>query len=246
MKNIITILLICLLTSCMDREVQLPHTTNNDITEVLDVSPIYIFYDETKSDSVDFNRNNMISTTNWLVNIDKRLTLKQVLPHLQYLQEKRHGDGMHTNENAKNYFTCFNPETENLSFIEFTDITYRLARVNRFATEIPNYKFKTTYERDSIIKVRKSLTQSIGLTLRMELDFVTANSFISFAERIKNDSLNAYLNETINLYPNNKTIEIGLGFNHNLSLENYISIKTRLQQFESEHLIISNEEFIYN
>ena len=124
MRNLFVLLIICLCTSCADREVQLPHTSNNDITEIVDVSPVYIFYDESMPDNVDFNRRNMISTTNWLVNIDKRLTLKQLLPHLQYLYEKRHGDGMHTNENAKNYFTCFNPDTENLAFIEFTNTNY--------------------------------------------------------------------------------------------------------------------------
>ena len=101
MKRIVLILLTALAFSCAERELQLPVTTANDITEILDVSPIYLFYDEA-TDSVDFNRKNMISTTNWLVNIDRRLTLKQILPHLQYLQEKRRGDGMHKNENAKN------------------------------------------------------------------------------------------------------------------------------------------------
>ena len=117
MKRIVLILLSTFSFSCAERELQLPVITANDITEILDVSPIYMFYDEA-TDSVDFNRKNMISTTNWLVNIDKRLTLKQILPHLQYLQEKRRGDGMHKNENAKNYFTCFNEDAKSLSFIE--------------------------------------------------------------------------------------------------------------------------------
>ena len=105
--NRILLLLLIFTFSCAERELQLPVTTTNEITEVLDVSPIYMFYD-VETGEADFNRNNMISTTNWLVNIDKRLTLKQILPHLQYLQEKRRGDGIHKNENAKNYFTCFN------------------------------------------------------------------------------------------------------------------------------------------
>jgi len=113
----------CLLLSCNKRFIQLPETTNKDITEVIDVSPVYMFYNE-ETDSVEFNRRNMISSTNWLVNIDKRLTLKQILPHLQYLQEKRKGDGMHKNKNALNYFTCNNTNLKNLSFIEFTDIKY--------------------------------------------------------------------------------------------------------------------------
>ena len=45
-----------------------------------------MFYTKDTGD-IEFNRRNMISTTNWLVNIDKRLTLKQILPHLKYLQD---------------------------------------------------------------------------------------------------------------------------------------------------------------
>ena len=113
MKQLLFLFTFFLLTSCNKRLVQLPETTNKDITEVIDVSPVYMFYDE-ETDSVEFNRRNMISATNWLVNIDKRLTLKQILPHLQYLQEKRQGGEKHS---FHNYFTCNNTDLKNLSFI---------------------------------------------------------------------------------------------------------------------------------
>ena len=124
------------LFSCGNKKVvQLPEIENASITEVLDVSPIYMFYDE-ETDSIEFNRKNMIGSTNWLVNIDKRLTLKQVLPHLQYLQEKRHGDGMHKNEKAKNYFTCHDTSINNLGFIEFTDVVYHTGKVESLSEEL--------------------------------------------------------------------------------------------------------------
>lgn len=49
---------------------------NASVTEVLDVSPAYVFYDETQPDSVFLNRKNLIISTNWLVNIYKRCMLK--------------------------------------------------------------------------------------------------------------------------------------------------------------------------
>jgi hypothetical protein len=49
---------------------------NEPITEVLDVSLAHIFYDETQHHSIFLNRKNRIISANWLVNIDKRLTLK--------------------------------------------------------------------------------------------------------------------------------------------------------------------------
>ena len=50
----------CLLSSCNERVIQLPETTNKDITEVIDMSPVYMFYNE-DLDSVEFNRRNMIN-----------------------------------------------------------------------------------------------------------------------------------------------------------------------------------------
>ena len=87
MKKLIYLLLITAFLNCSnERVLQLPEIENAEVTEVLDVSPAYIFYDETQPDSTLFNRKNLIGTTNWLVNVDKRLTLRQAIPHIQYLQ----------------------------------------------------------------------------------------------------------------------------------------------------------------
>lgn len=218
MKKITLIIFtFCLFTSCNKRIVQLPETTNKDITDVIDVSPIYMFYDE-ENDSVEFNRKNMISTTNWLVNIDKRLTLKQILPHLQYLQEKRHGDGMHTNENAKNYFTCNNTDLKNLSFIEFTDINYY--------EDYPN----KDYEEDKIYI------------------YVHANGKTSSSNDTHNEyeSFSTYIDLKKEYFKNIPEIETILSFHEDLSFQNYIDIKSKLLAIKSDSLKISNQEIIYN
>ena len=119
----IYLLLILICYNCNnERVLQLPQIENADITEVLDVSPTYVFYDETQSDSTLLNRKNLISTTNWLVNIDKRLTLRQAIPHIKFLQDKKRNAELHKNKNAKNYFTCNDTSISNLGFIEFTDV----------------------------------------------------------------------------------------------------------------------------
>ena len=89
------------------------------------MSPAYIFYDETEPDSTLLNRKNLISTTNWLVNVDKRLTLKQAIPKIILMQEKKRNAKMHKNENAKNYFTCNDTSIGSLGFIEFTDVVFK-------------------------------------------------------------------------------------------------------------------------
>ena len=227
MKRIVLILLTAFSFSCAERELQLPVTTANDITEILDVSPIYMFYDEA-TDSVDFNRKNMISTTNWLVNIDKRLTLKQILPYLQYLQEKRRGDGMHKNENAKNYFTCFNEETKNLSFIEFTNDVYNL-----------DYSPIKEFNIDSIDIDVSILVKSLN-----SIEITSTDGYCGIIDGTDIDSFLKIISE----YDSIDNDPFIVSYDKNLSFQDYITFKTQLQQLKSDiaKIRISNNEFIHN
>ena len=87
-KSLVLILLIICFSCGNDKVVLLPEISHSEITDIKDVSAAYIFYNETKPDSTELNRKNLISTTNWLVNVDKRLTLRQAIPYIQFLQNK--------------------------------------------------------------------------------------------------------------------------------------------------------------
>ncbi|WP_347922507.1 hypothetical protein [Pontimicrobium sp. SW4] len=223
MKKIITLFFtFCLLSSCNKRVVQLPETTNKDITEVVDVSPVYMFYDE-ENDSIEFNRRNMISATNWLVNIDKRLTLKQILPHLQYLQEKRQGDEKHS---FHNYFTCNNIELKNLSFIEFTDIDFQINHTNKLEPEFSseNYLGEVKFNSLGQIEIKSEFENHIEIE---EYDF---NSFFKLIDTLVESG----------------KLTIKLSFNSKLSFQDYISIKSKLLSVKSNGLEVLNQEIIYN
>lgn len=226
MKRIVLILLTAFSFSCAERELQLPVTTANDIKEILDVSPIYMFYDEA-TDSIYFNRKNMISTTNWLVNIDKRLTLKQILPHLQYLQEKRRGDGMHKNENAKNYFTCFNEDTKNLSFIEFTNIEYNESSSIDYVSKISDANIPKT-----IIAIEVKSTDDITIVNPSSENNTSKSNISSLLSDIKQ--------------LNNEDYLIYLNFGLSLNFQDYIAIKSKLLEIDFDSIHISEKEFIHN
>ncbi|WP_299521418.1 hypothetical protein [Winogradskyella sp.] len=216
------ILILSILTSgCSnERVLQLPEIENAEITEVLDVSPAYIFYDGTQPDSTLFNRKNLIGTTNWLVNVDKRLTLKQAIPHIQYLQEKRKKKSMHKKEGAKNYFTCNDTTIENLGFIEFTDVNYRDS----------NYKLA---EIDSLCFMNINSLQNVTFSKVIDLN-------IKFS---KENLISAYNNFIKKEYGN--SVKIVLNFNKNLSFQDYISIKSELEKLKSDKALIDTNEFIY-
>ncbi|MCK0108870.1 hypothetical protein MWU58_06170 [Flavobacteriaceae bacterium S0825] len=232
MKQLLFLFTFCLLTSCNKRVVQLPETTNKGITEVVDISPVYMFYDE-ETDSVEFNRRNMISSTNWLVNIDKRLTLKQILPHLQYLQEKRQGNEKHS---FHNYFTCNNTDLKNLSFIEFTDVVYEEeSEQDGFKRYLNQLK-----KRDSTFFIYKI----IDLKPSMEL-IVSSNSIIgdcSLEEEISLSQLNNYFK----INSSDISAPLILRIYQNTKFQDYIKLKTLLNEIDNDSILISNHEFIYN
>lgn len=215
-------LLFCLAISIFscgkDKVLQLPEISHSEISKINDVSAAYLFYAETKTDSVELNRKNLISSTNWLINIDKRLTLKQVIPHIKFLQEKKRNSS-HKKENTKNYFTCNNASKKNLGFIEFTDLVYdtkggQIGTVNNYSIAVINLNNIIIYP----------LNQS---------DYKT--SITSFVKDI---------NKT--LYNDKGNSSISLSFHNNLSFQDYISFKSILLKLDLENVTISNHEFIFN
>ena len=217
-------LVIIMTYSCEERLVQLPETDSQEITEPTDISPIYIFYVE-EDGSAEFNRNNMISTTNWLVNIDKRLRLEQLLPHLNYLQDKRSGDSMHKNEAARNYFSCSNPDIKNLAFIDFTDVNYSEMPVAEFVESLPkNDSFPRCY-----------------IDMKAEDDITIGKNFV-----LKKTTMESFLDDLIEQTETDSLPDrVFLNFKADLSFQEYISMKSELLKTDSSKVYLSNTEFIY-
>ncbi|MEO1033379.1 MAG: hypothetical protein AAFX55_18470 [Bacteroidota bacterium] len=203
-----------------ERVLELPEIKNTDITEVLDVSPAYIFYDETQPDSTLFNRKNLIGTTNWLVNVDKRLTLRQAIPHIQYLQEKRKKKSMHKNEGAKNYFTCNDKSIGNLGFIEFTNVDFGNADDNLVDSD------------------------SLCFMNIKDLENITFSTSIDTKIKFSRENLISVYNNFIK-QEYGDSVKILLNFNKNLNFQDYISIKSELSKLNRKEIIISPIEFIY-
>ena len=178
MKYIYSILTFVLFFSCgNEKVVQLPEINHTEITEILDVSPAYLFYDETKPDNIELNRKNLIISTNWLVNVDKRLTLKQAIPKIVFLQNKKRNATMHKNEAAKNYYTCHYKKINNLGFIEFTDIYYHEETIEDYLSKqnIKEYHI-INFNSDSVFIKNKS----IKLEELKPLDSIDSKVFLSF------------------------------------------------------------------
>lgn len=229
MKTVLYILSLTLLFSCgKDKVVQLPEINHSEITEINDVSAAYLFYDETKLHGVELNRRNLISTTNWLINVDKRLTLKQAIPHIKFLQEKKRNSS-HKNKNAKNYFTCNDTSKKNLGFIEFTDVVY-------------HNELSDLYERKGIISSKPKLEALIRV---LTLDSIR----IDFTSKTNNVTTTQYSNQS-NIFDDlsdisrNRNLLFFLAFDKTLLFQDYISIKSSIHELNTSSKIISNNEFL--
>lgn len=119
------------LISCGKKEdVLLPKSNVTIVKEVSDLSPVYFFLRIKGKDTlVEVNKKNIIGTTNWIFNIDKRLPLRLVIPEIIKLQTKRK-NGMHDNPLAQNYYSYADSIGKNLAFLPFTKVKYNMQNPN--------------------------------------------------------------------------------------------------------------------
>lgn len=227
MRYILLCLIILFISCGNEKELQLPQIDKADITELQDVSAAYLFYDETQPDSVLLNRKNLISTTNWLVNVDKRLTLKQAIPHIKFLQEKKQNSS-HKNEKAKNYFTCHDLSKNNLGFLEFTMIVYKKSSIINLITD-------SAFEELNYLIIYINSIEDI----KINTPYDEIAIFHSNQNRLRTDLISIMEKVKINK-------QYVLCFNENLSFQDYISIKSDLSKLVTEDVLVSNQEFISN
>ncbi|MCB0387358.1 hypothetical protein [Xanthomarina gelatinilytica] len=221
MKHLYIVFLLLFLSCNNNKVVQLPEMEQADITEIIDVSPAYLFYDETKKDSIELNRKTLISTTNWLVNVDKRLTLKQAIPKIKFLQDKKRNAEIHKNDAAKNYYTCHDTSINNLGFIEFTNVYYK-------EKQPENHNLKPN---EYLMVCQTPLNIEV-----IGLDIDTLKT-----------TLGTFSKDLKRLFPSfNETKTLQLFLNNKLSFQDYIGIKSKLNKLKEEDLIIANDEFLFN
>ncbi len=122
------VLLFCF--SCGNKEdILLPKADKTIVKEVVDLSPIYIFFRVKGKDTLaEVNRKNSIITTNWILNIDKRLPLRLVIREVMKLQQRKREEKEHINLNAENFYSYADSIGKNLAFLPFTKVYYKLEK----------------------------------------------------------------------------------------------------------------------
>ena len=125
-----TLIVLFALFSCGNKEdILLPKANTSIVRSVDDLSPIYIFFRTKDKDTLaEVNRKNSIISTNWILNVDKRLPLRLAVPEIMKLQQKKREEKAHKNAKAENYYSYADTIGKNLAFIPFTDVYYKLEK----------------------------------------------------------------------------------------------------------------------
>lgn len=203
----LVIVFLLLLLSCGNKEdILLPKSNVTVVADVLDHSPIYIFFRTNGNDTVaEVNRKNSIITTNWIFNIDKRLPLRLVIPEVMKLQEKKRTEKSHVNEKAENYYSYADSIGKNMAFIPFTKVFYKMEKPFSGNPVLYFYKDKITVNNTV---VEKTQLQEYLNTMQVENNI----PFILYFD--KNSSYGSYIQNKVFV----KSIKLnkkGLSFDEN-------------------------------
>lgn len=116
-----------ILTSCQKKPVQLPLIDIPGVTEIQNHSSIWIFMVSQDGENIaELNKNNKIINTDWIFNIDRRLTMHQIIPILIDMQKNKNKDSMHKKEGMKNYFSYADTASEKISLTSFPQTNFIL------------------------------------------------------------------------------------------------------------------------
>ncbi len=136
MKNYFLFLFLSLiLISCSEKSVSLPQVAISGQTEIQNHSQIWVFQDTTEgSNKAAVNKNNTISTTNWIINIDKNLPMSEVIPVFQMIKAKRAKKSIHSAEGMKDYLSYSNTLDKNISVFSIDSIQFMLLSKEKLVT----------------------------------------------------------------------------------------------------------------
>jgi len=185
-----TLIVLFTLFCCGNKEdILLPKANTSIVKNVDDLSPIYIFLRTKGKDTLaEVNRKNSIISTNWILNIDKRLPLRLAIPEIIKLQQKKREEKAHKNEKAENYYSYADTIGKNLAFIPFTNVYYKL--------EKPKLGVAVFFTKKNEILVDNTLVKQEELqTYLNKLPSITSNQYVFCFD--KNLNFGSYIQNKI-------------------------------------------------
>jgi len=225
MRKFLLVLVPFLILSCAKKEVKIPVLAEKGIQEVLNNSQVWLFFEVRNNDTIaKTNRKNTISTTHWIYNIDKRLSLKAIIPSIIKLQDK-HANSMHSEKGMHDYFSYSDTISKKLSFLEFDGVTF---------------KTDSLLSKSFIKKNRTDYINYNNISLIFNKNSIWINNVKTEKAKFK-----SALMEIITLSSKAKQPMLHLNFNKDLLYQDYLFYRTMIHALGSEIILMNQNEFIF-
>jgi len=194
-----------ILLGCQKKQVQLPLLNIQGMSEIQNHSSIWIFMETKNGESIArLNKNNKILNTHWIFNIDRRLTMDQVVPLLIKMQKAKNKDSMHKKEGMKSYFSYADIADDKISLTPFLQTNFITAP----ETDI-----------DDLIEPCTFLLEIWGDQVKINNDVLALDSLLSVLE---NDDI----------CKQEESLQIELRYDSQTSYQDYLRVKTFLMYNE--------------
>jgi hypothetical protein len=228
MRYFFVALVFCLF-ACQEQKVNLPQFDQTFISEIVDHSAIYFFYESENKDNnfLRINDHNRIGTTNWVFHIDKNLALKEVIPALNGFQEKRKNAEMHKKEGYEHYFSYSDSIKKAIAFCKFTVTNYAY-----------NNYFSSLY-----VKENAAYHQDFEL---ITVNFASESTVYINGELIDLPEVKSYILEYLDFQNSTNKALLYLNFEQKCSFGFYLKQYLAMQSLISENRLIASTQFIYD
>jgi len=214
--------------SCRKPEIKIPVNDNPGLTNINDISQVYIFMKTTNGDTVaDMHDGQIITTTHWVVHIDRRLRLKNLVVPWQKLYKKRHKKSIHSKPGTKLY----------LSHIDSVKGVMALTDFTRMQVKSPFYtsrsyvrKYPARYRQKNVLHIDIKPEKILIDTLSFDFPRSKA-AVIEYLYRISKDK---------------KPYEVMLNADYNISYERFNDAYSFFALADSTLFRIDPYLFVYN
>jgi hypothetical protein len=124
--------------------VELPQIPADGLTRITNHSQIWVFLDYDRQNiKAEVNKNNIISSTHWIINMDKKLPMHEIVPVLETIKNKRGNKSIHYVEGMKTYLSYSNTKSKNISLYEIDSTQYLVMDKLNYTELMSHYKTDT-------------------------------------------------------------------------------------------------------
>ncbi len=213
--------------SCQKKEIKIPTSNNSGIQEVSNFTEIWLFLNVQEKDTLlNLNDNNLITSTNWIFNTDKRFKLKMVIPTIQKFQERRLKKSLHNTDGFNNYLSYSDTISKILSFVDITNIHYHSDSIQSKKAILKKLDYYKNFN-------------NFHLSFGKKYYFINENKIekVDFFET---------LIELINFTKTEQKTLLNLNFNQEITYQEYMFIKTSLIHLQKDLFLMDKNEFVFD